>query len=264
MKKDKSNYVIRSVDSALDVLEAFHRNVEELTVTELSNSLKLSKDRIFRLLSTLESRNLIEQDKARGIYRLGLGSLQLGQAFARQAGLLRQGRAVVEDLARSCKETSSVTALSGFQTIYLYTIESDLPVRVVPQVDPLRPFYCTAAGKVLAAGVDEKNLHAYIHRAQLIGHPSMAVTDPDRLTQHLRRIAAQGYAVKNEERRDCVTDVAAPVLDFTRHVVGAVNVSIPSMRITPERMNKELIPLVTAAARQISVKLGYHPLPMQG
>jgi len=257
MKKEKSDYVIQSVSYALDVLEAFRDDVEELAITELSRSLKLSKDRIFRLLCTLESRNFVEQSKAGGKYRLGLKSLQLGQAFASQAGLLRQGRAVLESLARKCGETSSVTTLSGFQTVYLYTIQSDLPVRVVPRVDPMLPFYCTAAGKVLAAGVDEKNLHEYISRAQLGKHPSSTVTDPDRLTQHLRRIAEQGYAVKSEAASACVTDVAAPVRDFTQHVVGAVNVSVPAMRITPERMNRELIPLVTDAAKQISLKLGY-------
>lgn len=257
MKKEKSNYAIQSVAYALDVLESF-RDREEFSLSDLTRRLKFSRSRMIGLLATLEAHNFLEQDKVRGNYRLGLHNLQLGQAFARQAGLLRQGRAVLQSLAKECGETSSVAVLSDFQTVFLYTVESELPVRVVPRIDPALPFYCTAAGKVLAAGVDERNLQAYIKRV-LAGYPAGSFRDPDALTKHLSRIAELGYA-RSEEQKSCVTDVAAPVLDFTQHVVGAVTVSVPSMRLPPGRISDELVPLVTGAARQISLKLGYHAL----
>ena len=47
VRREKSNYVIQSVSHALDVLEQFHGNVDEIGVTELSKRLKLHKNNVF-------------------------------------------------------------------------------------------------------------------------------------------------------------------------------------------------------------------------
>ena len=90
-RKEKSEYIIQAVSHALDLLEQFHDDVDELGVTELSKRLKLHKNNVFRLLATLESRGYIEQNKATENYRLGLKALELGQTFIKQMGLLREG-----------------------------------------------------------------------------------------------------------------------------------------------------------------------------
>ena len=89
-KKEKSEYLIQAVSHALDLLEQFHGETDELGVTELSKRLKLHKNNVFRLLATLESRGYIEQNRVTENYRLGLKTLELGQTFIKQMGLLRQ------------------------------------------------------------------------------------------------------------------------------------------------------------------------------
>lgn len=49
VRREKSNYIIRSVSHALDVIEQFFGEADELGVTELSKRLKLHKNNIFRL-----------------------------------------------------------------------------------------------------------------------------------------------------------------------------------------------------------------------
>lgn len=257
MKKTKSDYIIQAVAHALEMLEQFHDNIDELGVAELSRRLKLQKNKVFRLLATLESRNYIEQNKTTEGYRLGLKSLLLGQTFVRQMGFLRQARPVQESLARKCNETSYVAIMKDFQIVYLDAVESDLPVRVVPRVGEKLPIYCTAAGKVVAASLNEEILREYIRAGKLKRYTSNTISDPDELVDHLRSIAELGYAVDNEELDVGVKCVGAPIRDYTRKVVGAVSISGPSMRLSAERMNYELIPLVKKAAEEISVKLGH-------
>lgn len=257
MKKEKSDYIIQSVDHALNVLEQFHDNVDELGITELSRRLKLHKNKVFRLLATLESRNYVEQNTSTECYRLGLKNLQLGQTFIKQMGLIRQARPVLEYLVRKCNETSYVAILKDYQIVYLDAVESYLPVRVVPRVGAKLPFYCTAAGKVLAAGMNEENLWEYIHAGELKRYTPNTISDPDALTNQLRGIAELGFAVDDEELDAGVKCVGAPIRDYTRQVIGAVSVSGPSMRFSGDRVNHELIPLVRKAAEEISIKLGY-------
>jgi DNA-binding IclR family transcriptional regulator len=257
-KKDKSEYIIQAVDHALDLLEQFHDDVDELGVTELSKRLKLHKNNVFRLLATLESRNYIEQNRVTENYRLGLKTLELGQTFIKQMGLLRQSRPVLESLVRECNETTYVAILKDSFIVYLDVVETDLTVRVVPRVGSRLPAYCTAAGKVQLAYMTDEELDHYLPGRELKRYTPSTITDRDELKAHLVQIAEQGYAIDNEEMDIGVCCVGAPIRDYTRRIIGAVSISGPSMRFSMERMEKELIPLVKRAGEDISTKLGFH------
>ena len=256
-KKEKSEYIIQAVSHALDLLEQFHDDVDELGVTELSKRLKLHKNNVFRLLATLESRGYIEQNRVTENYRLGLKTLELGQTFIKQMGLLRQSRPVLERLVRECNETTYVAILKESSIVYLDVVETDLTVRVVPRVGARLPAYCTAAGKVQFAFMAEEELDNYLPR-ELKRYTPNTITDRDELRKQLHQIADQGYAVDNEELDVGVRCVGAPIRDYTRRIIGAVSISGPSRRFSDERLEKELVPLVQKAAEEISTTLGYH------
>jgi len=257
-KKEKSEYLIQAVSHALDLLEQFHDDVDELGVTELSKRLKLHKNNVFRLLATLESRGYIEQNRVTENYRLGLKTLELGQTFIKQMGLLRQSRPVLEALVRECNETTYVAILKEFHIIYLDVVETDLTVRVVPRVGARLPAYCTAAGKIQIAFMTDEELENYLPAKELKRFTPNTIIDRDELKRHLEKVAEHGYAIDNEELDIGVRCVGAPIRDYTRRIIGAVSISGPSMRFTDERMEKELIPLVKKAGEEISTKLGYH------
>jgi IclR family KDG regulon transcriptional repressor len=239
-------------------LEQFSDDVDELGVTELSKRLKLHKNNVFRLLATLESRNYIEQNKVTENYRLGLKTLELGQTFIKQMGLLRQARPVLERLVKECNETTYVAILKELQIVYLDVVETDLTVRVVPRVGAQLPAYCTAAGKVQIAYLTEGELENFMPAKGLKRFTPNTITDRNELRKQLKIIAEQGYAIDDEELDIGVRCIGAPIRDYTRRIIGAVSISGPSMRLTEERMEKELIPIVKKAAEEISTKLGYN------
>jgi len=257
-KKDKSEYIIQAVDHALDLLEQFQGDVDELGVTELSKRLKLHKNNVFRLLATLESRNYIEQNRVTENYRLGLKTLELGQTFIKQMGLLRQSRPVLESLVKECNETTYVAILKDSHIVYLDVVETDLTVRVVPRVGSRLPAYCTAAGKIQLAFMTDEELDHYLPTKELKRFTANTITDRDEFKSHLAKVAELGYAIDNEEMDVGVCCVGAPIRDYTRRIIGAVSISGPSMRFSKERMEKELIPLVKRAGEDISTKLGFH------
>lgn len=257
-KKEKSEYIIQAVDHALDLLEQFHDDVDELGVTELSKRLKLHKNNVFRLLATLESRGYIEQNRVTENYRLGLKTLELGQTFIKQMGLLRQSRPILESLVNECNETAYVAILKDLSIVYLDVVETTLTVRVVPRVGSRLPAYCTAAGKVQIAYMTDEELDTFLPSKELKGFTPNTVTDKDELKKHLKQVVELGYAIDNEELDIGVRCVAAPIRDYTRRIIGAVSLSGPSMRFTDERMDNVLIPLVRKASEEISMKLGYH------
>ncbi len=256
-KKEKTEYLIQAVSHALDLLEQFHGDTDELGVTELSKKLKLHKNNVFRLLATLESRGYIEQNRVTENYRLGLKTLELGQTFIRQMGLLRQSKPVLEALVKECNETTYVAILKDFNIIYLDAVETDMTVRVVPRVGSRLPAYCTAAGKVQISHMNDEEIENYLNTHELTSLTNNTITDRETLKKQLAMVAEQGYAIDDEELDIGVKCVSAPIRDYTRRIIGSVSISGPSMRFGNERMEKELIPLTIKAAKEISTKLGY-------
>jgi len=257
VKKDKSEYIIQAVSHALDLLEQFHDDIDELGVTELSKRLKLHKNNVFRLLATLESRGYIEQNKATENYRLGLKALELGQTFIKQMGLLRQAKPILDQMVEACNETSYVAIYKENHIVYLDVVETNLTVRVVSRVGSRLPAYCTASGKVHMAFMTEEELEELLSEMKFIQHTPTTITNQKDLKAALVEVREQGYALDDEELDLGVRCIAAPIRDYTRRIVGAISVSGPSMRIDDERLEKELIPMVLQASTDLSARLGY-------
>lgn len=258
-RKEKSEYMIQAVSHALDLLEQFHGDdVDELGVTELSKRLKLHKNNVFRLLATLESRGYIEQNKATENYRLGLKSLELGQTFIKKMGLLHQAKPVLEELVNESNETSYVAIFKDGYIVYLDVVETRLTVRVVSRVGTRLPAYCTAAGKVHLANMSDEELESVLPSQELSAYTPHSITDRQELMKDLAQVAERGYALDIEELDIGVRCVAAPIRDYTRRIVGALSISGPATRFSDERLEKELVPLVTRAAEELSTRLGFH------
>ncbi len=256
-KRKKTDYIIQSVDHALDVLEAFQGEEGELGITELSNRLKLHKNNIFRILATLESRGYVEQNPASDNYRLGLKTLELGQAYIRHTGLLRVARPVMERLRDELDENVYIGVLKGRYAYYLDCAESTRTVRVLSRVGCHVPPYCTALGKSQLAYEPAEQILSVLHKKELRRFTPKTMTDRDEVVRHLAQVREQGWAEDNEEWDEAVRCVAAPIFDYNRKVVGAISISAPSVRMTQERMEKEFLPRVRAAADEISTRLGY-------
>jgi len=256
VRREKANYVIQSVSHALDVLEQFAGDAEELGVTELSKRLRLHKNNVFRLLATLESRGYIEQNRATENYRLGVRCLQLGQSYVDHMGLLRQARPIMAELVRQVRETTYLAVLRRAAVVPVEVIEADRPVRIVSQLGEALPLHCTAAGKAHLAFEQEDELRALVPDG-LARFTERTIVDRQALLQQLRTVAANGYAVDLGEHLEDVRAVAAPVRDYARAVVGVLAVVAPASRLTPERIEKEVAPLVLKAGRELSSRLGF-------
>ena len=256
VRREKSNYVIQSVSHALDVVEQFNGNVDEIGVTELSKRLKLHKNNVFRLLATLEARGYIEQNKITENYRLGLKCLQLGQTFIHQMGLLLQSRAILDDLSRVTKESAYVAIRKGGSIIPLDFVESARTVRVVSFLGTVLPVYCTAAGKVHLVfepeGGANQNLADRLER-----YTDKTILDRNALREQMTMIGESGYAVERGEFAEDVNAIAVPVRDYTRSLVGTLVVVGPEHRLTDARINNDIAPALLKAGSELSKRLGF-------
>jgi DNA-binding IclR family transcriptional regulator len=255
IKEDRSHYIIQKVCNALDVLEQFRGDKSELGVSELSRRLVLQKNNVFRLLVTLESRNYIERNESTGAYRLGMKNLEMGQVFSQQLGLKIQARPVLERLTATLKETSCLTVLRGASVVCLDAVETPLPVRVVTQLGAWLPTYCTAAGKVHLAEMNDQERALHLP-GEIERFTVNTIVDLPLLQIQLAEVAVQGYALDDEEMDSGVRCVSVPIRDHAQQVIGALSVPGPSIRLAMDRIQSEIVPLLCSSASEISARLG--------
>jgi len=256
-RREKANYIIRSVSHALDVIEQFFGEADELGVTELSKRLKLHKNNIFRLLATLESRGYIEQNKATENYRLGVRSLRLGQAYVGRMGILRQARPIMETLVKQCRESAFVAVSRRGAMVPLDSVDTDQAVRLVSQIGESLPLHCTAVGKAHLAFEADADLKGRLPEG-LKKFTGRTVTERPALVQHLRAIIEAGYAIDEGEYLDDVSSIAVPIRDYTGRMVGTLAVSGPSYRMSSERIEKDMVPTMKKAGNELSSRLGFN------
>lgn len=263
-KKNKSEYFINAVGHALDILELFQGEHEELSFTALNGKLKLSKNSMFRLLATLESRHYIERNNRTGEYRLGLNTLSLGQTYIKQAGVLSRAKPELARIVASSNETSTISVRSGFFSTCLDASETSHPVRVTPRIGFRFPLHCTSAGKVLLAHMSRAERDEYFSAGNLERYTKQTITDVGKVKMELQKIFRCGYAVDRDEYDEGVSCVGAPFRKCSGEIAGVVCVTGPSPRFTDQRIESELVPLVICAARAISEKLGYSTTAIAG
>ncbi len=259
MRRAKSDYAIQTVTNALRLLEAFEAG-EEFGVTELARVLGLHKNNVFRLLATLEQKGYVTKSVHSDRYRLGSSCLGIGQAFARSHDLVRRARHVLEELALETGETAHLGVLREFQVVHLDGAQSDRLVMTGVRVGLRFPAHCTALGKVLVACSPDGVLESYdrlLVASGIEARTESTIVDRDKLVEHLRAVAARGWASDVDECEVGLSCVAAPVLGPDGRLAAALSVSGPSFRMDVASLETRFVPHVLAAANRLSRDLGH-------
>lgn len=244
---------VQSVDRAITALEIIARS-GGAGVGQVAAELGVHKSTASRLLGALESRDLVEQAGERGRYRLGFGLLRLAGAVPGQLDLISQGGPVCAELASTLGETVNLAVLQGRHVVNIHQVHGQSAITVNNWVGRPTPMHATSSGKVLLAALDAAT------RADLLGpelerYTASTVTDLDELQRQVERAALDGHAVTVEEYETGLNAIASPVRSLGAAVVGALSVSGPAYRLTPERLRESRGALADAAA-EISRRMG--------
>src|SRR5512138_100323 len=204
MTKEKSAYSVQTVEKALDLLEALADEISPATLPHLAERLSLSRNKVFRLLATLERRRLVEREDVSGIYRLGVNSVALAQRFISSASIIRHAHPVMEELVRKHDEAVYLTVLLGDEVLFLDMVDCLQNVKTTPMVGKRFPFFTNAAGKVLKALESQEILERlFSRRGKRKDLPDMEV-----LGSELSVIREKGVAVEQGGMGEGVVTVA--------------------------------------------------------
>ena len=244
---------VHSVNRAISILQVLARR-GPTAVTELATELDVHKSTIFRLLSTLEARGLVEQNSDRGRYQLGYGVVRLAAGATRNFDLSVVSRRICEALAEEVGETVDIAVNDDHSVLSIDQVIGSAAMATVNWVGRRTPLHATAGGKVFLAHLTPDERNGFLS-ARLERFTENTITSRAELEKQLESVRAQGYGFTLEEYEVGLAAVAAPIRDLDQKVVAAVSVSGPNFRINTTTI-PGLAAHVMAAAEEISQRNG--------
>lgn len=239
----------------VEILEALANSSGSLALNELARHLHSSRSSVVRIISSLEKAGLIRRDAETRRLSLTFRLLALGSAALDQLPWYSLCKPHVSVLSKDVGEIGHLAVLDGPDIIYLAKSEPTDPAPFVAHVGGRASAYCTALGKVLLAAKSKSDLESHMQRYPLVARTARTITDPQVMNRELDLIRRRGYAVDNEENRDGVKCVAAPIVDYRGMTLAAISVAVPAYRL-PDRAIPPMAVKVRDAAAQASRDLG--------
>jgi IclR family pca regulon transcriptional regulator len=249
-------YYIEALGRGLRVLEAFTEKVPSLSLTEISLAVGLDKSTAFRSVYTLEKSGYLVRDPDTKRYRPGLKVLRLGFAALNSLGLRQIAQPYLKALSSQTGETTNMTVREGAEVVYIARNRTQQIISINLQVGSRLPVYCTSMGKVQLIDQSLRELHDLLGAEPYPAMGPNTITTLEALVAELEQIRQQGYAINDEELAAGLRSTAAPIRDAEGEIVAAINVSVPSARVSREELESNLAPLVRNTAREISRTLG--------
>lgn len=227
----------QSVLSAMDMLEIFNTEREELTLAQISRELGLPKASCLRHLKALAQTGYVVYDRERKLYALGPAVLTLAQRFISQHASVLSCRPYLSQIAQETGETAHFGVLVGREVVYMDIAESPQRVRAVVGRGDRLPAHVTASGKAILAHTHRQIVEALL-QSGIEAMTAHSITSAEIFRQELTITRERGYGVNLREWMDQVGAVSSPVFSQSRSIMGAIGVAGPISRLNESNIEE--------------------------
>jgi IclR family pca regulon transcriptional regulator len=256
-----SRNFVESLSRGLSVLSVLCENSSPLTLTELSNRLKLSISAVQRLTFTLQQLGYLERDEETKKYRFGQKLLSLGLSVMRNLDTRKVASPFLQKTSWEIGENVNLGVLEGTEIVYLERIKTQQILDINLSVGSRLPIYCTSMGKAMLAFLSSDRIDEILDRVEFKPLTPYTITNKEDFLTELKEVRARGYAVSNEELTIGLRSVAAPVRNFTGEVIASVNTGVFSIRVPLVKLETVLAKKIMETAEKISFALGHRSVP---
>jgi IclR family acetate operon transcriptional repressor len=210
---------VQSVDRAATVLDTLISAERAMTALELSRETSINRTNIHRLLRTMQSTGLVQQQSP-GRYDLGPSTLLLGNAYVERLPVRRLALPYLVDLSnRVIRDRPWVAALAvpiGTDAVLIERIwQPNAPLDSILEVGTRLPFARSAHGRAMLSTFAPDAVPAII-----------GAEDEARIADELHECRQHGnVACSLNEFRPGIGAVAAAIVDRRGELVGSIAVS---------------------------------------
>ncbi|WP_068091178.1 IclR family transcriptional regulator [Novosphingobium rosa] len=253
MTEDRSG--VKSLNLALDVIEAVASAEEDIGVTELAVRLGLTKATVFRHLQTLVERNYLAQNARTSRYRLGIQCQLLAQLSSNRIDLRSASEEVAQWLREETGLSVVVSAVRARSVIVLSTLMAKSALQIGVRPGSELSLHSSAQGRA-ALAFGAPSLMTYARRQKVEQNTPYTIMDWNELDAKIAQVRLTGWADAPEELALGLNAVAAPVYDESGDCVGTIAV-VGLIQNLPRAVDPDVAEALLAAAQRVSANLGH-------
>jgi DNA-binding IclR family transcriptional regulator len=241
---------VRVLHKTLDILETIRATESGFRLADLARKVELPKATVYRILTTLEGRGYLDRAPG-GTYRLAKKLFDLQRSEPLEQKLNRVAQPLMERLVVSSRETVNLGILDAGEVVVINTVESPQAVRMSSKIGNRRLPHSTALGKVLLAGMTDKEVLRLIRMKGLPKLTDETLTTKTAVMAEVQKVRQQGWALDNQENELEGRCIGAPIVGPDGRVLAALSISGPVFRMDMVRA-QSLVPELKAICGEIS------------
>ena len=241
---------VSSLGRGLEVLRAFNRTGRKMTLSQVAAETGHTRAGARRILLTLVHEGYAVADGK--LFDLTPLVLELGHSVLSSKGVWEVAKPFIDHLSEDVRESVSAAVLDNFDVVYVSGAQYHRVISVGISVGSRFPAHCTANGRVLLAAQPKENWPAMLRDIELTKLTEKSVVDRAEFKKVLEQVRDQGWSMVDQELEIGLMSIAAPVRTNSGALVGAINVGVPTLRMTPQEMVAEVLPKLQATVSKIS------------
>ncbi|MEK3936639.1 IclR family transcriptional regulator [Sporosarcina sp. FSL W7-1349] len=246
---------IRSIDRAIDILQAFSIEHTSLTTKEISELTKIPASTVYRILCTLENRGFVQFIEEKSAYQLGLRLMEFSYLLSSTLDLGKEAEELLNELHHKTKQTVVMAVKDGDEILYVYKKENHEGLKFSSHVGQRRPFLYGILGPMILAYLPQSYIDRIIETSN-IQHTPYSIMDKEAWRTRLHEIKKRKIYVESNETNIGVTGVGAPIFDVSNEVIAAIGVLGPAIQID-NKLN-EIMEITLETSKKISQRMGHN------
>ena len=244
---------VSSLARGLEVLRAFNRTGRKMTLSQVASETGNTRAGARRILLTLVHEGYAVADGK--LFDLTPQVLELGHSVLSSKGVWEIAKPFIDHLSEDVHESVSAAVLDNFDVVYVSGAQYHRVISVGISVGARFPAHCTANGRVLLAAQPEEKWPQILRDIPLTKLTERTVTDRKAFRKVLEQVRDQGWSLVDQELEIGLMSISAPVRTSAGALVGAINVGVPTLRMSPDEMVAEILPKLQTTVTNISKAL---------
>ncbi|MBA3593105.1 MAG: helix-turn-helix domain-containing protein [Polaromonas sp.] len=250
--------LIEGMAKGMAVLESFDFQRQRLNATLAAERAGITRAAARRHLLTLAHLGYLETDG--GYFWLAAKVLRFSGSYLASARLPRAVQPTLNRLAAQTQESFSAAVLDGDEIVivgrsgYEWKSGADNAARVLAyglHLGARLPAHATSTGRVLLAGKTKTELTQWLKGRALARLTTHTTTDLKQFRALVDQVRADDCCLAGEEHELGVHALAVPLRNMQGETVASLNVVASPQRVSVQTMQRDFLPLLLDAAREL-------------
>lgn len=251
MEVIKKGTTIQSLEVGMGIVETIAKQGRPLKFSEIQELTQITKSNLYKYLNTFTQLGILYRNKDNGEYVLGSKLIEYGMAAVDQENVIDRISPFLHDINAKSSSTVLFSTWTQNGPMIVKDFNNNRGLNIGAQIGTFLPIR-SATGKVFLSFMEEQKIQEWKTK-------EFREISSDKISQlevECESIREKEIAFAREPLVSSVSSVSIPVLNYKKHLLGAVTV-VSFSEFIPQDENNELARYLLDIGKEISGSFGY-------